>query len=101
MKMEKKSNYMPTIYIAGKITNNPDYKEMFNGAEHILSTHGFKVLNPAVFPLGLTYKQYIKLGLSMLMEADYICMLPGSEDSPGAQFEKHYAELVGMPIIEF
>jgi hypothetical protein len=37
----------------------------------------------------------------MLMEADYICMLPGSEDSPGAQFEKHYAELVGMPIIEF
>jgi hypothetical protein len=34
------------------------------------------------------------------MECDAICMLANSKNSPGAQFEKHYAELVGIPIVE-
>lgn len=100
MKTVEKFNYNPKIYIAGPIASDPNYKMKFDAVEDMLTSLGYRVFNPTVFPLGLSYKRYIKLGLTMLMECDAICMLPNSENSPGAQFEKHYAELVGMPIME-
>lgn len=34
------------IYIAGSITNNPDYKEQFEKAERELINKGYEVVNP-------------------------------------------------------
>ena len=98
--MAEKFKYKPKIYIAGQITNEPDYKIKFDETEAALKALGYRVFNPTVFPSGLSYREYIKLGLAMLMECDAICMLANSKNSPGAQFEKHYAELVGIPIVE-
>lgn len=98
MKTEKKYE-RPKVYLAGSITNDENYKEKFNKAEQYLIDLGYIVFNPALSPDGLTYREYINLGLNMLVQCDCICILPNSETSKGTQFEKHYAELVGMPII--
>ena len=87
------------VYIAGPISKDLEhYKEKFAWMEDALCKEGFVVLNPANAPEGLTYKQYIHYGIALLSKADWICMLPGSEHSPGACFEKHYAELMGLTV---
>lgn len=41
-----------TIYLAGKITGNPNYKEDFEAAERALTEAGESVMNPAILPFG-------------------------------------------------
>lgn len=87
------------IYIAGAITNNPDYKEQFIAAEQLLRAAGHEVLNP-IRNTGEVYKDFIDKGLAQLQKCEAICMLPGYEESRGATLELKYAETVGLQIIE-
>lgn len=101
MKTENKFNEIPKVYIAGPITNDPDYKIKFDAVSTWLTAMGYKVFNPTSAPLGLTYREYIDLGLQMLMHCDCMYILPYKENSSsGVELEKHYAKLVNMPIIE-
>ena len=101
MRMDEKFNNMPKVYIAGPITNDPDYKIKFDTIAKYLTNAGYKVFNPTSAPVGLTYKEYVDLGLELLMHCDCMCILPYKENSSsGVMLEKHYAELVGLPIIE-
>lgn len=88
------------VYIAGSITNNPNYKEEFNQAEEVLKQYGFIVLNP-IKEEGFTYKEYIDMGLNELMCCDAICLLNEHYISKGACLEMKYAGTVGMKIIYF
>ncbi|MDD6275498.1 MAG: DUF4406 domain-containing protein [Clostridia bacterium] len=86
------------IYIAGKITGNPNYKEQFAAAEKRLTEKGHAVINP-VKNLGFSYKDYIDMGLCELMKCDAIYMLNGWDKSPGAILEMHYALTAEIKII--
>jgi len=84
------------IYIAGKITDNPDYKTHFARAEKRLAEN-HTVMNPAVLPLGFDYEDYMRICFAMIDVCDAVYMLDNWRDSPGAIREYEYAK--GKEII--
>ena len=70
-----------TIYLAGKISGDPEYREKFEDAAQMLRGMGFQVLNPAELPQGWKPKDYMRVCLPMLLAAGCgIAMGNASED---------------------
>lgn len=92
------------VYIAGPITNDPDYKEKFDAVEKLLNSLGFQAINPIAGGekrVGWTYKEYIDRGLKLLMICDKICVIEGQNvKSHGLDLERKYAKTVGIPRID-
>ena len=89
---------MIKVYIAGAITDNPNYRAQFAAAEERLKSQGFAVINPCKND-GFTYREYINMGLCELMHCDAIYLLKGYENSTGAALEHDYARTVGLRIM--
>ena len=88
------------VYIAGKITGDPRYRERFAEAEAALREVGHIPLNPAVLPEGMEAEDYMRICTAMLDSADAIGLLGDWTDSPGAQLELHYADYVGKKTMD-
>ena len=92
---------MIRIYISGPMTGLPDFnRKAFNTAEDALRMRGYNPLNPARngLPENSTYEEHMRADLRMLLEADAVAVLPGWEQSKGAQLETRLAAFLGMPI---
>ena len=82
------------IYIAGKITGEPNYKEKFDIAATNLEEQGHIVLNPAELPEGMLPADYMRICFAMIDVADEVWMLPRWADSEGASIEWRYCRYI-------
>lgn len=87
------------VFISGKITGEPNYREKFNQAEKEMTEQGHLVMNPAVFPEGFRWEDYMKITLAMLSVCDTIYLLNNWHESKGAQAEFRYAIEHGHDIM--
>ncbi|TDB42094.1 DUF4406 domain-containing protein [Photorhabdus luminescens] len=84
----------PVVFISGPMTGKPDFnRSEFNTAAKMLKSQGLIVLNPAVYPDGLTHDQYMRMSLAMLEQADAVYLLDGWEHSTGAVMEFDRAKM--------
>lgn len=81
------------IYIAGKITGDPDYKKKFALAEIALTKRGHTVMNPATIPddKGYTWDEYMEISQKMQNLCDATYFLPDWQESKGARKEHVHA----------
>lgn len=86
------------VYIGGKITGDPGYRDKFAAAEIQLGWQGHTVLNPAELPSGMSREDYMRICFAMIDVADAVVFLPDAVDSAGARLEKEYCEYVGKEM---
>lgn len=48
---------------------------------------------------GLTYADCLYIDVAFIQRCNYIYLMKGWEKSKGARFERHYAEIMGVPIL--
>ena len=77
------------IYIAGKITGDPDYKAKFQRAEEKLRSMGHSVMNPAWLCASpdFDWKDYMKVSEAMQKVCEATVLLPDWYKSKGARVE--------------
>lgn len=90
------------VYIAGKITGDPDYKRKFLLAHMEQKNEGHIVLNPAHLPEGMRSADYMRICFAMIDSADLVIFLPDWETSAGARIEHEYCRYTGkrMKMLE-
>lgn len=86
------------VFISGKITEDPDYKEKFAKKEQVIRELGYVPLNPAVLPQGMKISSYMEISFIMIEEADIILMLSDWKKSKGAKVEYEYAKYLNKHI---
>ena len=88
----------PKLYIAGKITGDPNYKAKFEDAENFYKKEGYTVLNPSWMPQGMQKADYMRICFAMIDTADVVAFLPGYRLSAGAQLELQYCFYIDKDV---
>ena len=87
------------VYIAGKITGDPDYKDKFHIGQLAMEYEGHTVLNPADLPEGMNPADYMRICFAMIDCADFVAFLPDWMYSKGAALEYKYCEYIGKQTL--
>lgn len=86
------------VYIAGKITGDPNYKGKFAAEAEKIRAAGHIALNPAELPEGMEPGDYMRICFAMIDAADEVAFLPSWEESYGARMEMVYADYCGKMV---
>jgi len=88
------------IYIAGKITGDPDYYRKFQDAALKVRMAGHIVITPTCLPDNLgTHADYMHCCYALIDVSEAVYFLKDWKDSPGATDEHRYAHHTGKIII--
>jgi hypothetical protein len=87
------------IYIAGKITGDPDYYRKFQDAALKVRMAGNVVITPTCLPDNLgSHADYMHCRYALIDVSDSVYFLKDWKDSPGATDEHRYACHTGKRI---
>jgi len=87
------------VYIAGKITGLPNYREVFAEKEKELIAEGHTVMNPAVLPYpGFEHHEYMHICKAMIDVCDLVLFMKNAKESAGAKEEMSYAAKAGKAM---
>lgn len=90
-----------TVYLSGKISGNPRYKEQFAEAEEFLKDK-YTVINVAkvveALP-SLELIKYVQLDFELIKLCDVIFMIDGWQKSKHAAAELTYAKSIGKKVL--
>lgn len=86
------------VYIAGKITGDPNYRNKFLYAQMKLEQAGHTVLTPATMPDGMKPEDYMRICIAMIDTADVVCFLHDWDQSLGAMLEHNWCEYTRKKI---
>ena len=90
------------IYIAGKITGDPNYKDKFANMEsELLKMSGTVIINPAKLPQGLTPADYARICFAMIDSSDIVVFAPNYKKSQGALLEMQYCRYIQKTWVFF
>lgn len=90
------------IYIAGKITGDPNYKDKFANMEsELLKMPGTVIINPAKLPQGLTPADYARICFAMIDSSDIVVFAPDYKKSSGALLEMQYCRYIQKTWVFF
>lgn len=87
------------IYVAGKITGNPEYYEHFQRAMLKLRTSGHLVILPTILPDGLEHDEYMHICYALIDVSDAVYFLSNWRESEGAREEHRYASHTGKILL--
>jgi len=91
-----------TLYLSGPMAGLPEHNfPAFADATKRLRDAGYSVLSPHEIDSqpGKAWAEYLRVDLvEMLNGATALALLPGWENSRGANLERHVAEALGWPI---
>lgn len=91
----------PIIYLSGPMTGYPEFNfPAFRTEATRLRRDGYRVINPAEHagPVTLTWADYLRKDIELLMRCDRIHLLPGWANSKGARLEHHIAVELGLEV---
>lgn len=91
------------IYIAGKITGDPNYREKFEKVQRTLVWLGYSVMNPACLSddKEFSWDDYMAITSTMQERCEATVLLPDWQDSKGATMEAQKAKILGHKIFLF
>lgn len=95
---------MKRIYLSGAMTGFPDLNfPAFHAAAKALRERGLVVINPAeIKPEGEpSWSACMRADLKAMLDCCTVALLPGWEDSKGANIEARLAIQLGMRVVEF
>ena len=92
------------IYIAGSMSGieNDNYPAFHEAAAHLRSC-GHHVENPAENPAPPcgSWEAYMRMAIAQLVRCDAVALLPGWEQSRGANIEHWLARELGLEVAAF
>lgn len=81
------------IFLSGKISGMPNYKEQFEYYKYLLEQQGHQVLNPCeIVPAYIDYEAQMGMCFKLIDIAKAVCFLPNWSDSDGSKRENMYAQ---------
>lgn len=86
------------MYIAGPITNVPNYRQIFAVAEQELNAKGWGVFNPARLPSSTDKRTAMGIDLAVVLNCSAVLALPGYLQSVGAMIETALADYLNIPV---
>jgi len=90
------------LYLCGPMTGLPSFNTpAFHAAAQALRSAGYMVINPAEngLPPDAPWQRHMRRDIALMVEtADAVAILPGAENSRGAQIETTLAAGLGWPI---